>query len=535
MTVLRKLILAIGGLACAWVLGLSGSALQARDTHPVDQWLSQHPLVADNVTWEFPPPVPYSKPTVAASARWIGRTVPSRIEPVAPLVPKFNRVPKQVVVPDFPLDIKPSGPQVSDQGGDVRAWPAWHEFHRQQLRDRFDAYVPLVTTACSLYDVYAASNFTLKPAGFDEAFSSLVDIDPVPVLDPPVNLQPDDPLVAGAPWTMIDSHQAFELYVRLVASQLVMEIDGCLPWSVDDYTGAELGLLFDGRTSFRYASAGPSAWGTMTATGHLSVGNVIPAPPMMVLGFLGQEGIIAPTRLESVERFLEWERTHLGHVYGGAPDPPLPSGELYWGYNGRAPVSRMLEARVMAAPIKFSNGVVHFDPEARHWVGGCGGASGFNAEILRVLNIPVERTVYGHQQNRFSVGVNHRVSTAHADDPYGMILAPEVPIGAILMDEPTFDAWFVNESDPVELDKNVSRWTRDLWITYLPMTLLKRHCADLANNKDHASGSVMNMFKSVYTVADLEAKGLWEAIEAKLAGIGGCAALGFGSGAPGSR
>jgi hypothetical protein len=561
--VFRSVIVLFAAVAAAVHLA---TAVHARFVHPLDEWLAGNPKVAEALIWEFPPAVPYKKPFVSRNTRWTRYTVipypstypatslaifsreilealvdrhrfslrmlnegldPGRIESTLPSHPKFTKVPPKVTLPGFNLDFVPSGEQVSDQGGDITAWPQWHEVFKQALRDRYDAYLPLVTEACSLYAEYAASDFTVKPAGFDAAFSTITDTDPLPVLDPPVNIQPDDVNVPGAPWTMLSSDDAFALFTRLVAQQLAMEMGGCLPWSLNDYDAAELMLLFDGRTSFRYAAAGPSSWGTMTATGHVSVGNVIPAPPMIVLGFLGQEKIIAADRLETVLRFLTWQRERLFHTQGGAPDPPLPSGMLYWGYNGRAPVSRMINARVMAAPIEYSNGVEYFDPAPKNWVGGCGGAVGFSAEVLRAVNIPVERTIFGHQQNRYSIGSGQIVSTAHADDPYGLRQMPEIPIGDILLDEATFEEWFLNEDDPAIHDKNSARRAADLYYQYLPNALLARHCSDLAFGNSHEESDVMGYFQLAYTVAEMEAKGLWPAMEAKIPTVGNCAAFGI--------
>jgi len=163
-----------------------------------------------------------------------------------------------------------------------------------------------------------------------------------------------------------------------------------------------------------------------------------------------------------------------------------------------------------------------------HWVGGCGGASGFNAEILRVLNIPVERTSYGHQQNRFTIGAGERVSTAHADDPYGITQAPEIPTADILLDDATFASWFLTGADDATLTKYASTRSADLYFQYLPVSLLKLHCSDLASSTPHDQSLVMGYaFKSAYTVPEMEAKGLWSAVEAKIPTVGGCAALGY--------
>jgi hypothetical protein len=526
----------------------------------VDAWLSAHPAVANAMIWEFPParsiqPIPkrflvWAGPGIGpdpalylplADAVFPDRVLRSSVE--SP--PTIRSSDSQLVsggvetmaleggwsvssepVPGNLPDWLPGGVKTSEYGAEIRSWPKWPEWAKAELRERFAAYRQWALTACALYADYAASGFALKPQGFDEAFSSMIDLDPAPVADPPANIQPDDPLVNGYPSAMAHSGPAFALYVRLVAAQLAIEISGCVPWSLVEYTAADLRPLFDGRYNFRYVQAGQSEWGSMTATGHVVTTTVTPAPPLKVLGFLAQNGLIGPDRTETVIRFLEWERSHLRHVIGGAPEVPLGNGLLYWGYNGRAPVSRMINGTVMAAPVFFPSGGSFFEPEIRHWVGGCGGASGFNQQVLRTLNITAHRTVYAHFQNRFALDGGAYAGIGHGDDPYALASAPEIPVGDILIDDATFHAWFVHESDPDVVLTNVGRRTANLYLAYLPQVLLQQHCWDLVLNNDHASSRVYNWaFSATYTVAELEALGLWTGIEAKLAALGGCNAL----------
>jgi hypothetical protein len=142
------------------------------------------------------------------------------------------------------------------------------------------------------------------------------------------------------------------------------------------------------------------------------------------------------------------------------------------------------------------------------------------------VNIAAEQVVYGHFQNRFALDYGVHMGLAHADDPYGIHHAPEIPIEDILLDDPTFQAWFVNEPDLEEQGKNVSRRVADLYLQYLPEYLLMLHCWDTLLGNDHASSKVYDyVFKSTYSVAEMEAMGLWTAMDAKLAQIGGCAAV----------
>jgi hypothetical protein len=433
----------------------------------------------------------------------------------------------EAVGPWSVLDVLAGGILHSEYGAEVRAWSGWPEAAKEALRARFAAYGAWAQTACPLYASYAASGFTVKPAGFDAAFSTVVDLDPVPVLYPPTNIQPDDAVAGGkVPWAMVESVDAFALYVRLVAAQLVMEIGGCLPWSLLDYPAADLRPILDGRLSFRYVTAGPSEWGTMTTTGHVLTTLVTPGPPLIVLGFLAQNGLIGSDRTQTVLRLLEWERNNLRHTFDGATDPHLPRGVLYFGYNGRTPVPRMINGTAMAAPVVFPGGGSFFDPAVRHWVGGCADASGFNEQVLRTVNIAAHRTEFGHFQSRFALSGAVHAGIGHADDPYGLAGAPEIPVGDLLIADATFQAWFADESDPAVVLQNVGRRFADLNLAYLPLSLLTRHCLDLQDGNDHAHSRVYGAaFQGTYSVAEMEAMGLWTGIEAKLPTVGGCAAL----------
>lgn len=538
----------------------------------VDGWLAAHPDVASTMIWEFPPTKEIRIPLVPPrKLRWPFRgigpdpvfidalsesvlpelvvtrprdPIPGALEAALPSADQTNAARAQLNVvsnkafaeaapsaaaSDGPPILLPGGIKKSEYGAEIRAWKHWPEWAQDELRARYADYRAWLNGAWPLYQDFAASGFTTKPPGFDAVFSTTLDPDPSPVPDPPFNLQPDDPLVDGVPWAMVHSQSAFALYVRLVAAQLAMEIGGCLPWSLAGYVPADLRPLFDGRMIFRYVPEGPSEWGTMTATGHIVTTTVTPAPPLVVLGFLAQHGLIGANRLETIVRLLDWERNNLRHVVGGTPATPLGSGVLFFGYNGRPPVSRMINGTVMAEPVMFSGGFTYYEGDVLHWVGGCGGASGFNEQVFRLVNVAAEQTALAHFQNRFSLGNGVYVGLAHADDPYGIHSAPEIPTAEILLDDATYQAWFVDESDPAARLKNVGRRTADLYLQYLPEILLYKHCLDInIFNNDHASSLVYNFaFSATYTVEEMEAMGLWTGIEAKLSTLGGCGIFGF--------
>lgn len=540
----------------------------------LDGWLAAHPNVAATMIWEFPPTrtvkIPFiptrkiywpfrgidpdplfidaltesvlpesviTRPRGTTSgglgdvAGAAGQTTEADAQLNVVSDKAIAQAPPSAVLSNSPPVLLPGGIKKSEYGAEIRAWKQWPEWAKEELRARYADYRTWLDSAWPLYQAFAASNFTTKPAGFDAVFSTTVDLDPSPVPDPPGNLQPADPLVDGLPpWAMVHSQGAFARYVGLVAAQLAMEVGGSLPWSLTDYAPADLRTLFDGRTIFRYVPEGPSEWGPMTATGHIVIRAVTPAPPLIVLGFLAQNGLIGADRFETIVRLLDWERQNLTHVVGGTTATPLDAGTLFWGYNGRAPVSRMINGTVMAEPVLFPGGFSYYDGDVLHWVGGCGGASGFSEQVFRVLNIAAEQAAHAHFQNRFSLGGGVYVGLAHADDPYGILDAPEIPTADILLDDATYQAWFVNETDLAERLKNVGRRYADLYLQYLPNVLLYYHCLDvLFFNNDHANSRVYGRYfkstNSPYTVEEMEAMGLWTGIEAKLDALGGCSGL----------
>jgi hypothetical protein len=69
-----------------------------------------------------------------------------------------------------------------------------------------------------------------------------------------------------------------------------------------------------------------------------------------------------------------------------------------------------------------------------------------------------------------------------------------------------------------------ARRVAELTVTYLPNVLLDSYCGDKAEGREHAYGVAFNSgLSNFYTVAQLEAEGLWNRMDAKIAKWGGCA------------
>jgi hypothetical protein len=390
-------------------------------------------------------------------------------------------------------------------------WADWPAANKQKLVDCFADYWSWNDTIWEWYDAWADSEFAVLPDGYGPSPSTTLDADPSPVLDPPINIQLSAP--GGSTWTVIDSVAAFDLYVRYVAMTLAVEIGEHVGWSMFDYDWKSLPELLDGSRMFRWIGKGNSPWGVINASGHRVITLAIPAPPMISTSFLALNGLIAPTRLETIERLLNWCRANLLHTFGGVIQSGKTGGEVFWQYHGDTPLSRVINGTVMTEPVGNT-----MDNEVHHWTAGCHGTSALLREVLRAINIPVRVVCHSHFMPYF---MSEKLYLSHGDDPYA--LADEIPIAELPIDEATFVDWFINDPDPAQ---NVGRRVSELTIEYLPIELLQHYCWDLAANNSHVSGWVYNNhFAKHYTVAQLEAQQLWQKMDAKLTMLGGCANL----------
>jgi hypothetical protein len=254
------------------------------------------------------------------------------------------------------------------------------------------------------------------------------------------------------------------------------------------------------------------------------IDTVIPAPPLVTVGFLARNALLRETRLETVVAVLTWQRQHLAHVVSCPSESGKTGGQIYWGYDGYvAPASRMINGTTMSAEIVCS-GSPYQDPLVRHWTGGCGGTTGFSNAIMRGANIAPWVHAGPHHRSGFTVGPDERVWLAHSDDPYGIKRAPEIPTEALLLDESTFQAWFVDEPVAAKKEKNVSRRKADLYLDFLPMILTSYHChLDVPYKWNHADSYVYGVFEATYPLAYVESAGVWHHIAEMVDLAGGCA------------
>ncbi|GAA4466657.1 hypothetical protein GCM10023189_49120 [Nibrella saemangeumensis] len=308
--------------------------------------------------------------------------------------------------------------------------------------------------------------------------------------------------------TILSQADAWAYYKASVAQSLAVEIDRQVSWSVTGYSAAQLAQLFDSRALFRWHSAAPAGYQLKSGLGH-----ILPAPPVKNYEFLGVQGLIGFTRLETIIRVLDWCRANLIHYEGSFTAANV---EDQWQYRGYPPMTRVLAG---TKRLSQPNGPV------KNRTAGCWGTTGLLRTLLRVVNIPVKLVKPGgHAQPWFMADSQY---LSHGDDPYNQLTkaTPPIPAGELLIDQTKYDAWFGDAVSADDRGNNVGRRTRELALIYLPNYLLRAYCDDIAAGKSHANGKVFEIFSRHYTVAQLEGLTLWTRMDAKIAGFGGCSGV----------
>ena len=336
---------------------------------------------------------------------------------------------------------------------------------------------------------------------------------PLSLADPPANqevLADNDPAN-----TTLAVQDAWLLYLATVANSLLVERTQVVNWSMLTLPDPDLRRLLDGRAQFAWsASKQGYELGGYSATFGLRA-LVVPGPPDVVLAFMSNNGLIGADPLETLGLVLEWCRANLAHFYYGMT---AKNAEDHWQYRGLPPVTRILAGTTTSLSLgsKFA-----------HWTAGCHGTNGFLIALLRVVNIPVEYLMpagVGHATPYFP---SHMKYLSHGDDPYNRLTraTPPFPASKLLIDQPTYVAWFGNAVPVDGRLANVGRQVGELSLKYLPDYLLCVHCSDVAGGCQHSACKVANLFAKWYSPAALEALGLWAQLDAKIAALGGCPAI----------
>jgi len=341
------------------------------------------------------------------------------------------------------------------------------------------------------------------------------------LVDPPPNTQfpADDSL----PYTTLDATTSWKLYSALVGWSLAVELSGSLSWSVTTYDAEALALLFDARQTFAYARA-PNAYYF-----DFDQGATVPAPPDVALQFLAQNSLVSLSALDSIAWLIDWAHHNLIHFTGALNTLNM---EQQWQYRGYPPLSRVLAGTPYTG--NPSDGI-------RHRTAGCHGTAGVFHSLLRLINIPARKLpLQGHALIHFPTEGRY---LTHGDDPYDRAwpsLHPVTPASALLIDQAHFHQWFEATSGLSKLDlglhdkpniaqsldakqlANIGRQPRELALQNLSNYLLNEYCSDLSHGLSHSAGATLAFFKGLCGQAELEARGLWTRLDAKLAALGGC-------------
>ena len=329
------------------------------------------------------------------------------------------------------------------------------------------------------------------------------------------------------PLTVVSPEDAEDVYVANIAYSLLIDMTGILPWSLDDLSDRELEMLLGSQGFF-------SEYGSIAGVseGYMVAGMTAPAPPEVIRDFLENNDLVRGNRYETIARTVEWTRHHLTHY---SCLPSTSNMENHWDYRGIPPLARMF-AGTKRKPWQSPSGCrTGADQSAQRYTWGCHGTAWFFSHVLRAVNIPVEapRTYYavcaGHAAVSFP---SEDVYLSHGDDPYNRFTwysppFPEpFPSSDLLISGSRFREWFNSSHSNEENRWNVGRRVRELAVENLPQLLLHWRCLDLADGLPKESGRVYRPGSSGigrdWTVAELEAMGFWERMDAKIAEYGGC-------------
>lgn len=321
---------------------------------------------------------------------------------------------------------------------------------------------------------------------------------------------PETPPLAIDRWpTILTRDVAWNYFIHYVAQSLAIEFEHAVAWSLNNYDAAELELLLDSRSLFRIVVQG-------YGIDLHAQGDVTPGDPLRVHHFLVKNDFIRDTRIRTIERVIDWCRDHMLHSGGTAEELGAQTEqEFHWQFNGSPPVERVIAGTSR-------------DGVFAHWVRGCWSVTGFLKTTLRTVNIPVRNEPRGglriHSLPSFPT---ENLYTTHGDDLIGTFAYPSsmFPSLELLISRARFKALFSPKLSDEKIAGNVGRRSIELALTYLPPSLLQRHCNDLDQGAGHASSSVFKVFQRYYSLAKLENENLWQRMDKKILKLGGCDAV----------
>jgi hypothetical protein len=329
-----------------------------------------------------------------------------------------------------------------------------------------------------------------------QAFAIAWNHQPTNLPDPaPNQANPTTSAVDGT--VVLSQADAWNLYLAHVAQGLAIEIGQRVPWSITTYTAADLQQLFSQR----------NLWGWDSMQGGYVLGMTsLPTPPDSTYAFLVGNGLIGSDRRTTIANLLDWCRNNLRHFLGAGPFDAI------WGYAGVPPVSRVIQGTTSTA-----------DPELGvcHWTAGCWGTTGFLQNVLRIVNIPVERVAAGgHSMPHFTTD---DLYLSHGDDPYdlGDACTPAAPADELLIDATTFNSWLGPQLSQAAQAANVGRGPIEQGIKYLADWFLHYHYVDRQSGLSPQAGQAyQQLLQSYYPSFSSLPADLWSRMDAKLADFG---------------
>jgi len=260
---------------------------------------------------------------------------------------------------------------------------------------------------------------------------------------PPINLSETATDDNKSPYVVVDESYAWQLYIRWIALNLLIEIGKHFPWSILSYNAEELQILFDSAAFMSRRSDGKYniCTGDPEHTNYMkrkdNLGASLVAPPRYTYVFLVKNNIIGSTRYGTIANLLQWVSKNLCHFYG---DDTYGNMEVHWQYRGIPPITYIIEGTTNTLTKEF-----------KHWTAGCHGTIGFLRNVLRAANIPVQIVrICGHSLAYF---ITEKLYLDHGDNPYNLtFIALGLPASALLINETTYKNWF--GTDPNNHEKN---------------------------------------------------------------------------------
>ncbi|MGH8561478.1 MAG: hypothetical protein ACRES4_05915, partial [Nevskiales bacterium] len=141
----------------------------------------------------------------------------------------------------------------------------------------------------------------------------------------------------GHPHVAVTEAYAWELYIRWIAVNFLVELGGLVKWSILSYTDEQLQVLLDSNAIMARTGAGdydlcsgfPGHFNYVKRKDNL--GGSLIAPPRYTLAFLANAKILKKTRIDTIAKLLQWISKNCVHFYGAADYGNMDN---HWQYRG---------------------------------------------------------------------------------------------------------------------------------------------------------------------------------------------------------